>query len=66
MDVYGSEIPARVYNTISMLTCDVPASRKARGQAGHSHKTQGCDQCEAMTEEFQLPQGYDIDSKRQN
>jgi hypothetical protein len=63
MDVYGSEIPRRVYNTISMLTCDFPASQKARGHAGHSHKTQACDQCEATTEEFHLPRGYDIDSK---
>ena len=63
MDVYGSEIPHRVYNAISMLTCDVPASRKARGHAGHSHKRQACDQCDIMTEEFQLAKGYDIDSK---
>jgi hypothetical protein len=65
MDVYGSPTPTRVYNTISMLTCDVPASRKARGHAGHSHKTQACDQCDITTEEFQFPKGCDIDSKRQ-
>ena len=31
MNVYGYEIPQRVHNGLAMVSCDVPASRKARG-----------------------------------
>ena len=63
MNVYGYEIPQRVHNGLAMVSCDVPASRKARGISSFNHKTHPCDQCEITTAEIQLPRGYDIDSK---
>jgi hypothetical protein len=63
MNVYGYKIPQRVHNGLVMVSCDVPASRKARGISSFSHKTHPCDQCEITTVEIQLPRGYDIDSK---
>ena len=62
MDVYGYQMPQRIYNGLAMISCDVPASRKIRGIVSFSHKVHMCDQCMCTTAEIQLPAGYDIDS----
>lgn len=60
--VYRYQIPQWIHNGLVMISCDVPASRKARGISLFSHKTHICDQCKITTAEIQTMKGHDIDS----
>ena len=44
-----------VHNELAMISCDVPASRKAWGISSFNLKTHLCDQCKITTAEIQRP-----------
>jgi hypothetical protein len=61
MKIYDQTLPAVVHGIAHNLAADRPASHKALGLAGHSHKTQLCPYCYITKALLQDAKGYDID-----
>ncbi|KAG2335647.1 hypothetical protein BDR05DRAFT_898020, partial [Suillus weaverae] len=58
MDVYGEEEAADVFADNEVLACDMPASHKCNGTAGHSHDFHPCAFCDADVVKINTPDGY--------
>ncbi|KAG2092682.1 hypothetical protein BD769DRAFT_1631822 [Suillus cothurnatus] len=58
MDVYGEEELADVFTDNEALTCDMPASHKCNGTAGHSHNFHPCAFCDVDIIKINTPEGY--------
>jgi hypothetical protein len=58
MDVYGEEELADVFADNEVLACDMPASHKCNGTAGHSHNFHPCVFCDVDIVKINTPEGY--------
>lgn len=58
--VYGHEKLVMTHGIASLQACDIPASRKFSGAAGHSHKTHPCNVCFIVHDDINLEAGYDV------
>ncbi|KAG2129521.1 hypothetical protein BD769DRAFT_1627963 [Suillus cothurnatus] len=58
MDVYGEEELADVFADDEALACDMPASHKCNGTAGHSHDFHPCAFCDVDIVKINTPKGY--------
>ncbi|KAG1718620.1 hypothetical protein EDB19DRAFT_1899167 [Suillus lakei] len=58
MDVYGEEELADVFTDNEALACDMPASHKCNGTAGHSHNFHPCAFCDIDIIKINTPEGY--------
>ncbi|KAG1736380.1 hypothetical protein EDD22DRAFT_982388 [Suillus occidentalis] len=58
MDVYGEEELVDVFVDNEALACDMPASHKCNGTAGHSHDFHPCAFCDIDIVKINTPEGY--------
>ncbi|KAG0698529.1 hypothetical protein DFH29DRAFT_877950 [Suillus ampliporus] len=58
MDVHGEEEAADVFADNKVLACNMPASHKCNGTAGHSHDFHPCAFCDADVVKINTPDGY--------
>ncbi|KAG2061047.1 hypothetical protein BDR06DRAFT_993204 [Suillus hirtellus] len=58
MDVYGEEGLVDVFADNEALACDMPASHKCNGTAGHSHDFHPCAFCDIDIIKINTPEGY--------
>ncbi|KAG1810737.1 hypothetical protein EV424DRAFT_1571382, partial [Suillus variegatus] len=58
MNVYGEEEEVDVFADNEVLACDMPASHKCNGTAGHSHDFHPCAFCDADVVKINTPDGY--------
>ncbi|KAG2757569.1 hypothetical protein P692DRAFT_20711205 [Suillus brevipes Sb2] len=58
MDVYGEEGLVDVFADNEALACDMPASHKCNGTAGHSHDFHPCAFCDIDIVKINTPEGY--------
>lgn len=56
--MYERHLPPLVHGGAAIQACDIPASRKFSGSAGHSHKKHPCNVCEATQADFNDPEFY--------
>lgn len=59
MDVHGEDEPANIFADNEILDCDMPASHKCNGTAGHSHDFHPCAFCDVDIVKVNTPEGYD-------
>ncbi|KAG2055668.1 hypothetical protein BDR06DRAFT_989036 [Suillus hirtellus] len=58
MDVYGEEGLVDVFADNEALACNMPASHKCNGTAGHSHDFHPCAFCDIDIIKINTPEGY--------
>ncbi|KAG2050544.1 hypothetical protein BDR06DRAFT_998615 [Suillus hirtellus] len=58
MDVYGEEGLVDVFADNEALACNMPASHKCNGTAGHSHDFHPCAFCDIDIVKINTPEGY--------
>lgn len=58
MHVHGEDKPANTFADNEILHCDMPASHKCNGTAGHSHDFHPCTLCDVDIVEFNTTKGY--------
>ncbi|KAG1888658.1 hypothetical protein F4604DRAFT_1877216 [Suillus subluteus] len=59
MDIHGEDEPANIFVDNTILDCDMPASHKCNGTAGHSHDFHPCAFCDVDIVKVNTPEGYD-------
>lgn len=58
--VYGHTNPIMTHGVATLQACDIPASRKFSGAAGHSHKTHPCNVCFIVHDDINSDAGYNV------
>ncbi|KAG1774897.1 hypothetical protein EV702DRAFT_1237500 [Suillus placidus] len=59
MDIHGEDEPENIFADNAILDCDMPASHKCNGTAGHSHDFHPCAFCDVDIVKVMTPEGYD-------